>query len=209
MVVQQSLHQKNNGAQLKPKESKGAGQQGIGLPAVPILFQQPAEPLKNAADEGLTQKMPLQFKKGVMQNKILHDDEELLQKKPFQLKTNNLQNETADKDEPFQMKKPFQMKGMAGDELPQKKPFQLKSHPQQQRPAQPNTPPNQTGLPDNLKTGVENLSGFLLDDVKVHYNSAQPAQLNALAYAQGTDIHVAPGQEAHLPHEAWHVVQQK
>jgi len=45
--------------------------------------------------------------------------------------------------------------------------------------------------------------------VNVHYNSARPAQLNALAYAQGTDIHVAPGQEKHLPHEAWHVVQQK
>ena len=32
--------------------------------------------------------------------------------------------------------------------------------------------------------------------------------LNALAYAQGSDIHVAPGQEQHLPHEAWHIVQQ-
>jgi hypothetical protein len=42
----------------------------------------------------------------------------------------------------------------------------------------------------------------------VHYNSSQPAQLNALAYAQGSDIHLAPGQERHLPHEAWHVVQQ-
>lgn len=69
--------------------------------------------------------------------------------------------------------------------------------------------PNNTGLPDNLKSGVENLSGFSMDDVKVHYNSDKPAQLNALAYAQGTDIHVAPGQEKHLPHEAWHVVQQK
>lgn len=68
---------------------------------------------------------------------------------------------------------------------------------------------NNTGLPDNLKSGVENLSGYSLDDVKVHYNSDKPAQLNALAYAQGTDIHVAPGQEKHLPHEAWHVVQQK
>ena len=47
-----------------------------------------------------------------------------------------------------------------------------------------------------------------LDDVNVHYNSSQPAQLNALAYTQGSDIHVAPGQEQHLPHEAWHVVQQ-
>ena len=68
---------------------------------------------------------------------------------------------------------------------------------------------NRTGLPDQLKTGVENLSGLSLDDVKVHYNSGKPAQLNALAYAQGTDIHVAPGQEKHLPHEAWHIVQQK
>lgn len=68
---------------------------------------------------------------------------------------------------------------------------------------------NNTGLPDNLKSGIENLSGYSMDDVKVHYNSSQPAQLNANAYAQGTNIHIAPGQEKHLPHEAWHVVQQK
>ncbi len=68
---------------------------------------------------------------------------------------------------------------------------------------------NTTGLPDQLKAGVESLSGHSLDDVKVHYNSAKPSQLQALAYAQGTDIHIGPGQEKHLPHEAWHVVQQK
>ncbi|WP_405205121.1 DUF4157 domain-containing protein [Aquimarina sp. LLG6339-5] len=68
---------------------------------------------------------------------------------------------------------------------------------------------NNTGLPDNLKSGIENLSGYSMDDVKVHYNSSKPAQLQAHAYAQGTDIHLAPGQEKHLPHEAWHVVQQK
>ena len=68
---------------------------------------------------------------------------------------------------------------------------------------------NSTGLPDKLKAGVESLSGHALDDVQVHYNSARPAQLQAHAYAQGRDIHVAPGQEDHLPHEAWHVVQQQ
>ncbi|MBP1650333.1 MAG: hypothetical protein H6Q26_490 [Bacteroidetes bacterium] len=68
---------------------------------------------------------------------------------------------------------------------------------------------NNTGLPDNLKAGVENLSGISMDDVNVHYNSSEPAQLQAHAYAQGTDIHIAPGQERHLPHEAWHVAQQK
>jgi len=68
---------------------------------------------------------------------------------------------------------------------------------------------NNTGLPDNLKSGIESLSGHSMDDVKVHYNSDKPAQLNAHAYAQGTNIHIASGQEKHLPHEAWHVVQQK
>jgi len=68
---------------------------------------------------------------------------------------------------------------------------------------------NRTGLPDQLKSGIEQASGFAMDDVKVHYNSSRPAQLQAHAFAQGTDIHLAPGQEKHLPHEAWHVVQQK
>jgi|GEM_PF-3748913 len=40
---------------------------------------------------------------------------------------------------------------------------------------------NKTSLPDNLKTGVENLSGISLDDVKVHRNSDKPAQLQAHA----------------------------
>lgn len=68
---------------------------------------------------------------------------------------------------------------------------------------------NHTGLPDQLKSGIENLSGYSMDDVQVHYNSPQPKQLHAHAYAQGSAIHLAPGQERHLPHEAWHVVQQK
>lgn len=65
------------------------------------------------------------------------------------------------------------------------------------------------GLPGGLRAGIESLSGIAMDDVSVHYGSSQPAQLNALAYAQGSDIHLAPGQEQHLPHEAWHVVQQR
>lgn len=68
---------------------------------------------------------------------------------------------------------------------------------------------NNTGLPNQLKTNIENLSGHSMDNVKVHYNSSKPAQLHAHAYAQGTDIHIGPGKEKYLPHEAWHVVQQK
>jgi len=68
--------------------------------------------------------------------------------------------------------------------------------------------PNQTGLPDNLKSGMEDLSGMRLDHVRVHYNSSKPAAVQAHAYAQGSEIHLGPGQEKHLPHELGHVVQQ-
>jgi hypothetical protein len=94
-----------------------------------------------------------------------------------------------------QANKTAQLQTMVNNQSAQQQPIQKKE--------------NNTGLPDNLKTGVENLSGISLDDVKVHRNSDKPAQLQAHAYAQGTDIHLASGQEKHLPHEAWHVVQQK
>lgn len=67
---------------------------------------------------------------------------------------------------------------------------------------------NTAGLPDKLKSGMENLSGMPLDHVNVHYNSAKPAAVQAHAYAQGSEIYLASGQEKHLPHELGHVVQQ-
>lgn len=115
-------------------------------------------------------------------------------------------------DDELKQSKSIQRKGE--DELKQAKPKQLKSpHSAKQfkldgnRTMQRAT--NKTGLPDNLKSGIENLSGHDMSDVKVHYNSSKPAQFQALAYAQGTDIHVGTGQEQHVAHEAWHVVQQK
>lgn len=74
-------------------------------------------------------------------------------------------------------------------------------HPLQQR-------PNNTGIPDALKTSIEALSGLSLDQVKVHYNSDKPELMNAHAYTEGFNIYIAPGQEKHLAHELWHVVQQ-
>ena len=94
-----------------------------------------------------------------------------------------------------QAKQAAQLQTMADNHSAKQQPIQKKE--------------NNTGLPDNLKTGMENLSGISLDDLKVHRNSDKPAQLQAHAYAQGTDIHLGSGQEKHLPHEAWHVVQQK
>jgi len=69
--------------------------------------------------------------------------------------------------------------------------------------------PARNALPEHLQTGLQSLSGMDLSQVQVHYNSSKPAQLQALAYAQGNDIHLGPGQEQHLPHEAWHLVQQR
>ncbi len=56
---------------------------------------------------------------------------------------------------------------------------------------------------------MERLSEMGMDDVEGHYNIAKPAQLQAHAYAQGTDIQLASGQETHRHHELWHVVQQE
>jgi len=67
----------------------------------------------------------------------------------------------------------------------------------------------QRNLPPDLKTGIESLSQISAGDVKVNYNSPLPATVNALAFTQGNQIHLGPGQEKHLPHEAWHTVQQK
>ena len=105
----------------------------------------------------------------------------------------------------IQMRK---IQGMVNNSPQGKQPAQLMAdnYSSQQLPMQRKE--NKTGLPDNLKSGIENLSGYSMDDVKVHYNSDKPSQLQAHAYTQGTNVHVAPGQEKHLPHEAWHVVQQ-
>lgn len=65
------------------------------------------------------------------------------------------------------------------------------------------------GLPEGLRWSVERLAGRPLPEVTVHYRSAEPARVGALAFTRGSEIHLAPGQEKHLPHEAWHVVQQQ
>ncbi|HEX7315692.1 MAG TPA: DUF4157 domain-containing protein [Pyrinomonadaceae bacterium] len=67
----------------------------------------------------------------------------------------------------------------------------------------------QGGLPDGLRAGIEALSGVAMDDVRVEYNSPAPSKINALATTQGKSIRLGPGQERHLPHEAWHAAQQK
>ena len=121
----------------------------------------------------------------------------------------------AEEEEPLQGK--FDTAQRAEEEEPLQGKFETAQRAEEEEPLQgkfgtaqreEKAKPNNTGLPNQLKAGIESMSGMSMDHVKVHYNSDKPAQLNAHAYAQGSDIHVAPGQEQHLPHEAWHVVQQ-
>lgn len=68
---------------------------------------------------------------------------------------------------------------------------------------------NSTGIPDHMKAYAEKLYGTSLDDVRVHYNSENPSQFNALGYTQKNNVYLGPGQEKHLMHELCHVIQQK
>lgn len=131
------------------------------------------------------------------QQQKLKSTAQLMANSPAQQRLNTTAQSFANKPESIQR--------MEDEELLQAK---FESEPTQLEAAAEAPCPNNTGLPDNLKSGIENLSGMSMEHVKVHYNSDKPAQLQAHAYAQGSEIHVAPGQEQHLPHEAWHVVQQ-
>ncbi|WP_117407523.1 eCIS core domain-containing protein, partial [Ruminiclostridium cellobioparum] len=82
-------------------------------------------------------------------------------------------------------------------------------NPLQMKKGDGNTTLSGSSIQHNLRAGLEKISGVDLSDVKVHQNSDKPQQVGALAYTQGNDIYIAPGQEKHLPHEGWHAVQQK
>lgn len=211
-----------------------ASKKGISAPAVPALQRAEEEEevqMKKIPSQLMEEEEPLQGKFATAQ--LAEEEEEIQMKKnPAQLveEEDPLQGkfataQLAEEEEPLQGK--FSPVQKAAEE---EDPLQGKFNPLQKKKSE-NTPfqlktsgntssgvaqkqdkggsSNNTGMPTSLKSGVESLSGLSMDDVKVHYNSDKPKQLHAHAYAQGTDIHIAPGQEKHLPHEAWHIAQQK
>src|SRR5256885_494038 len=68
---------------------------------------------------------------------------------------------------------------------------------------------NQTGMPDAMKDGLEQLGGVDLSDVRVRRDSQQAKQTTGTSFAAGDELHLGPGQDASLGHEAWHLVQQR
>ncbi|NDV82953.1 DUF4157 domain-containing protein [Bacteroides sp. 51] len=75
---------------------------------------------------------------------------------------------------------------------------------------------NHTGMPDDVKTQMEDSFSTDFSSVRIHADSARAPEVGALAYTQGTDIHFAPGQfkpetsagQQLLGHELTHVIQQ-
>ena len=133
------------------------------------------------------------------------EEEELMQGKadPLQRMDEEEPLQGMDEEEPLQGRAdPLQRMDMDEDEL------QMQADSLQRQEAGASTAA-QGGLPGDLQAGIEALSGQSLADVRVHRNSPAPATVQAHAFAQGSDIHLAPGQDQHLPHEAWHVVQQR
>ena len=215
--MKQNNKEKNTGSKAIANQAIQKKQNGKSLPSVSSIQ------LKEDAVQKVEEEETLQGKFDTTQ---LAEEEEPLQGKfapiqmveeedPLQGKFDTLQ--MMEEEEPLQGK--FNTLQMAEEEEPlqakffpiqlveDEEPLQGKFGTIQKQAKQAAN--NNTGMPNQLKSGIEGLSGVDVSDVKVHYNSSKPAQLNAHAYAQGSNIHIGPGQEKHLPHEAWHTVQQK
>jgi hypothetical protein len=208
-----------------PALQRQGTEEELQMKKIPAQLMEEEEPLQGKFEtiQKVEEEEPLQGKfetlQRVEEEEPLQGKFETIQKveeeEPLQGKFETVQK--VEEEEPLQGKfetvqkveeeEPLQGKFETVQKVEEEEPLQGKFETVQKVEVPKNT--NQNGLPGNLKSGIEQLSGYSMDDVKVHYNSSQPAQLQAHAYAQGTDIHIAPGQEKHLPHEAWHVAQQK
>lgn len=62
---------------------------------------------------------------------------------------------------------------------------------------------------EQYRQNAEVLSGIDLSDMEIHYNSELPVKLHAAAITNRAAIHLASSKDTPLPHEIWHVVQQK
>ncbi len=159
--------------------------------------------------------LPMQQKKldslftPTVQREKKPEEEEQIQGKFMEQTTSQLQPLKEDEELPAQGKfaeKPSQMEKPEEEELPGQGKFDA---------AQKQD--NKTGMPDKVKSKMEDSLKADFSDVKVHANSPKAPEVGALAYTQGHDVHFAPGQfspdtssgQKLLGHELAHVVQQR
>lgn len=144
---------------------------------------------------------PFQMKKG-------DEEEEELQMKqePFQMKNEEEEEELQMKAEPFQMKK--------GDE--EEEEIQMKKDGVSNKSSNSGSS-TKTRLPEKVQMKMESAFSADFNDVNIHTHSEKAKGLGAKAFAQGNDVHFAPGKynpesqsgQELLGHELTHVVQQR
>jgi hypothetical protein len=168
--------------------------------------QRAASSTSNTAADALLGSARLLAQRQVLQARFgLHAlQRSAIEEEPLQGRGLALQLASLEEEEPLQGQGLLQRAAPEEEELLQGRGIAL-----QRQSVEEEEPLQGKGLPPALAAGVQQLSGADMSDVRVHAGSPQPAQVGALAFAQGNDIHLAPGQERHLPHEAWHVVQQR
>ncbi|MFN6945480.1 MAG: DUF4157 domain-containing protein [Cytophagaceae bacterium] len=179
------------------------------------MKKKPMQLMGDVEEEELQMKMkPMQMMGDVEEEELQmkpmqmmgYDDEEELQMKPMQM-------QGYDDEEELQMK-PMQMQGIEEEEVQMKlKPMQLYSaEPEKVQMKSDST----TKMPEHVQAKMESSFGTDFSDVNIH-TGEQASSVGALAYAQGNDIHFAPGQynpetqsgQELLGHELTHVVQQR
>lgn len=147
----------------------------------------------------------VQLKESPVQMSKEEEEEESLQAKfaPFQFKGEEEEESLQAKFAPFQFKEEeeesMQLKEGYGSET---------------QSSQQSTP---TQLPEAVQTKMESTMGADFSGVNVHKESEKATSMGALAFAQGNDVHFAPGQynpqtqsgQELIGHELAHVVQQK
>ena len=188
---QQNKNQESNHKNKKPEQSKN--------------LKQNQNPFQFALDSAKQQDTnPFQFALDSVQQQNTNPFQFALQQQntnPFQFALDSAKQQSTN---------PFQLAlNTSQASPPASTPQAIQRKSTQQSVAQTPVIQRQNALPEPIKGNMEAMGGVDLSDVTVHRNSSQPAQLQAHAFAQGADIHLGPGQERHLPHEAWHVVQQK
>ncbi len=95
--------------------------------------------------------------------------------------------------------------------------FPLQKQPEEEKDLmQGKFPEDHSRIPASVQTKMEGALGTSLSSVNVHPDSSKATEVGALAYTQGTDIHIAPGHyqpstasgKQLLGHELTHVAQQ-
>jgi hypothetical protein len=132
-----------------------------------------------------------------------------------------IQRQEPEEEEPLQGKFVAQMQPEEEEEPLQGK-FTAQLQPEEEEePLQGKLPiqmkENKTGLPDETKSKMENTMNSDFSDVTMHPESSRAAEVGALAYTQGSDVHFAPGQfkpdtaagNELIGHELTHVIQQR